>query len=399
MNRTLLACLRASTAVILLQGSAAFGAERTTEQAIDHINSCLRHSSILRIDEDGLVRMRTPARELRFNIKDAAFNLNDGNGDHRVRVACLEPMVSGDPDFPRDEPRRESFVCRSRREAREAIEALRQVRQTYVAKDSKHRHLDRALASPDPDIPFTRVSEALDRLNDLLQVSVAIGIDPSGILSIDGADTLFTVDLARADFMVNDADGDPRVRVYGDWCLEARHGSGRTVKVARESFTAGSLRSARKAVFLLYCLKASVTGQNLSRIPTLRNVTGASTRSYTTLSQAIDALNDRLTVSVVLGVDAKGVATINAPEAVYRMDLNTCEFRPEGGREERRGFFSWVTRDPAVLIRSTHGLDRESDGVHARTVDEERFHTPSRADAEEAAKALAFIRGALKGRG
>lgn len=400
MNISLTHLIRSGAAALLL-ALPAFAADKATEEAIDRVNARFLHSSILRIDEQGGVRLRTPDRELRFNIRDAAFNVNDRNGDPRVRIACAEPMASGDPGAPREAERRESFACRSRLGAQEAVEALRQIRRAYLGQDPARHRSDRAVASPDKDVPFARVSEALERLDDLFEISVPIGVDPGGILTIDGPDALYRVDLTRAEFMVNDQGGDPRVRIYGDWCLETRNARGHSVKIARESFTAGSLRAARRAVLVLYTIKAAYTGQDPAKVPAMRAVTGAATRTYATLAQAVDALNDRLAVSVVLGVDAKGVATINAPDAVYRVDLASSEIRPETGAYREKGFFHWIThehRGPGVLIRSSRGLEREEDGVRARTVDEELFSTETRTGAEEAAKALEFIRGALKGR-
>jgi len=84
----------AAAALLPAQAGPVFG--QATGETLDYLNARLLHSSILRVDEAGLVRMRTPGETLTFNLKDAAINGNDQNfscrseSDAKVVRAALE---------------------------------------------------------------------------------------------------------------------------------------------------------------------------------------------------------------------------------------------------------------------------------------------------------------------
>jgi hypothetical protein len=362
---------------------------------VDYVNARLRHSAILRVSDAGVVKVRTPSETLTFKLQDTAFSFNDLNGDHRVRLASAEPIEAWDGDHREDVTYRQSFQCRSRTDAREAITALRRLRRSFLDKDPRFSILKRKVA-PGPGASYASIGEALDFVNDHLSHSVALGVDDQGTLILQGSDEeTYHVALARADFGLNERSEDPRVRVYGNWCLATYRDGHRDEETARESFTVRSRLGARETIRALYGIKAAITGQDPSGLDTLRNVTGARTPAYTTIQGAIDAINDRLAISIVLGIDPQGDVAINASDAIYHFNIADGTFGKARGRFRLLGLIH-LGLEEGARISSAKGLRKYSDSTQWDSVDDQTFSCASASDTQAVLQAFEFIKGAWK---
>jgi hypothetical protein len=282
---------------------------------------------------------------------------------------------------------RQSFTCRTREGAREVVQALRRLRAACLEKDPSAASFNRKLKG---GAGTQTLDQALDLVNDNLAISVALKVDPKGILTLNGPDDIYRVDLARAEFALNDLNDEPRVRIYGDWCIETFRGHGRDRQMSRESFTTRTRQGARDVVRALYTVKAAFTGMDPAAVAALRNVTGERIRDYKTIAQAVDAINDRLDVSILMGVDAKGEVVVNAPDRIYRFNILDCQFR----RARERSWFFGLVRGfdgEGVTIEGRKGLQKFEDGHFYDTVDEETFSCRSSFEVREVVQALDFI--------
>ena len=381
-----------ATAALLTMAAPGFAQPAGTNEAVDYVNARVRHSAILRVTEAGVVRVRTPSETLTFKLQATVFSLNDQNGDHRVRIASSEPIEAWDGEHREDVTHRQSFVCRSRTDAREAIAALRRLKQSFLDKDPKYTCLKRKLAPDGNGGEYATLGEALDFVNDHLSHSVVLGLDDQGILTLQASDeTIYRVDLARAEFGLNDRGGDPRVRIYGNWCIEIFRDGHRDQETPRESFTVRSRLGAKEVVQALYGIKAASASKDTAKRASLRN--GSETRSpaYTTIPEAIDALNDRLAVSIVLGLDAQGDLLINASDAIYHVKLADCTFRKPKERIHLLGLIH-LGQEEGVNIASPKGLRKYVDSVRWDTVDDQTFSCESESDTRAALQAFDFIK-------
>jgi hypothetical protein len=239
------------------------------------------------------------------------------------------------------------------------------------------------------------LGEAIDFVNDRLAISIITRVDAKGNLFINGPDKIYQLDLRRAEFAFNTLSDDPKVRIYGDWCLGILHHGKLDREIARESFTTESRQDAYQAIKALYFIKGAFTGMDAAQIKTLKNVTRNQTRDYTTIQGAIDAINDRLAISIVLGLDPKGVLTINASEHLYRLDIAKCSFEKA---RPKRTFQGWLQRTfnfdhpEGVTITCPEGIRKCADAQSSRTVEEETFACESAFETREIIRALEFIK-------
>jgi hypothetical protein len=356
-------------------------------ETIDYINNRLEHSTFMRVDDDGTARIATPSGILTFKLRDAAFNCNFQNGDDRVRIASDSPIELWHGSHREDSKHRQSFACRGASEAREAVQALRRLKAEHLGKDGYGALFNRRLAATEKDLPYATVGEAMDFVNDTLEASVVLKVDEKGTLTIQAPDTFYDVDLARAEFGLNDSSDSPRVRIYGDWCLDVYPNRRLDKAAARESFSTRSRHGARDVIKALYYLKGAFTGLTSESINALRNVSGVRTHEYTTIAQAVDAINDRLAISIILGVDAKGEVAVS----IYRFNIQDCTF--ERPREEKHllGLLHFRPED-GVNISAPRGLKKYEDGRFFDTVDDQTFSCRSDKDIPFIIRALEFIR-------
>ncbi len=309
------------------------------QDAVTVLNRCLTRSTFTRIEADGHVEIKGPEQTYRFNLKQAGFNINTENGDHRLRVASESPYL------------RQSFLCRDGEAVKEAVRVLRQQRREALAKDERSRHLAKRIDTGELGLPFKTVGEALEFLNDRLSLSVVSSLDAQGILSLCGADGVYRIDLRKADFSLNDRGERAKVRIYGDWALEYAPGGHGRRSMTRESFSTESARETLEIVKALYVLKAAQMGQAPRVVVNQANVDPAFKPDTKTLQGAADALNGKLALSRILSIDAKGLVTLNASEHMYQFDLTRCSFdRPRPGE----GFKGWI--ESKVNVQPQEGI-------------------------------------------
>jgi hypothetical protein len=400
MKTRFLNSLFALAAMVLLQANPLHAGNPGTDDAIEFVNARLSHSYLMRIDPNGGAKIKAPGGQtFTFNIKDVAFSFNDRNDDARIRVASDQGIGLQNEDRDKDDRFRQSFVCRSSKAAREAIDSLRKLKKTFTERDDRFKHLDRKLVSGDAELTFTTLGEAIDFVNDRLAISVVTRVDTKGFLFINGPDKVYQVDLRKAEFGFNPLSDDPKVRIYGDWCLALLHHGKMDREIARESFTTGFRQDAYQVIKALYFIQGAFTGMDAAQIKTLRNVTRSQTKEYSTIQGALDAINDRLAISIVLGIDPKGLLTINASEHIYRLDIAKCSFEKA---RPKRTFQGWLQRtfsfddQEGVTITCPDGIQKCADAQSSRTVEEETFSCESAFDTREIIKALEFIKDKVR---
>ena len=376
----------------LLAASPAFSQGAKAGETIGYINERLEHSHILNVDAAGVVKMKTPGGSMTFSLKEAAFNTNEQSGDGRVRVASEAGIEVWEGNHREDTKPRESFSCGSRTAAREAVAALRRLRDGVLDKDAPaHRKLN----CTDKGLDYRTVGQAMDLINDHLASSVLLKVDPKGVLTIQGPDDLYRVDLTRAEFGYNGADGDGRVRIYGDWCIDTYRDGHKEESVPRESFSTHTRHGANEVIRALYYLKGAYTGLDTPRIDALRNVSRTRTHDYTTVAQALDAINDHLALSIILAIEPNGEFTVNASSAIYHFNLKDCTFERQSEERHLFGLIRFRAGE-GVTIASAKGLKQYQDGRFYDTVDKETFSCEMESDSEFVMKALVWLQASLR---
>lgn len=381
-------------AMILIQMLLVSGqSERVTDDPADYINDRLSRSRITKISSDGQVFIKSPGEKFEFNLMDTVFNYNGLNGDHRVRILGEYCIESYDSSGPGEATHRQSFLCESRKAANEVVDALWRLKRRM--RDDHLRTQDRSIDGRAAGLECNTVSEAIEFINRNLTRSAIIKSDADGVMIINAPDCLYKVDLRRTEFMFNDLSRDPRVRFYGEWSLSHYQEDGRETKITRESFDTTGRKSARQIITALYLIKGACTGMGAAEASQLRNVTGTRTNSYHNIQEAIDYINDRLEISVILHIDRRGKVTVNASESIYQFDLTDCEF-DRGRQKDRvwgilRAFFNNEEID-AVEIRCPDGMERYDEERFPETVDFENFQCRSSFAVREVIEALEYLK-------
>ncbi len=233
----------------------------------------------------------------------------------------------------------------------------------------------------------TDVNDAIELINSRLSHSRILKIDADGVVSVKAPGQIIEFPIRAVSFNYNDSDC--RVRVAGDYNIRYYKGDRLTEVTHRQSFTCGSRRMAQDAVDSFRSIKSrflegdpALNHQN----KILSAVDGA--LGYKTLGQAIDFINDNLSRSVILGLDETGQMAINAPSAIYRIDMKAAHFalKDWSDQAQLRVYGEWC-----VEVSQEKGRRVE------RFVPRESFSTHSNSRGRESVEALYYIKGAVLG--
>lgn len=396
--KTLIALI--SFTILFLFGSGTLSAQfKNRQEAIDYVNDRLSHSIIHKITDDGLVTVKAPSERITFLISRSAFNYNDLNGDSRVRVVCPGCIkYYENRELDRTESR-QSFACDTEDDALEVIKALEYIKGTFPADANSTGLPAKKLSVTDSTLGYSTVAEAVALINKMLVHSFVTGIDDKGMMTINAPDNNYKVDLAKAEFMVNDLDDDPKLRIYGDFCIRQTDEDGDEDFISRESFTTHSRFKCYKAIKALYYLKSAYGHLPAASVPMHPNVKRNHLTSFKTVGEAIQFINNRLRYTVVLGIDSKGVLSLNAPSEIYRVNMKKATFRYTDRSQVNVDWFGISFdsgRIDGVQIECRNCLEKYSEPRDLDIVSEQTFQCESEQQVRDVIKALTFIQETVK---
>ncbi len=387
------------SAILLLGVSAGFAQYTTTEEAKEYINDRLTHSVVQKIEPNGTVTISSPGSKFRFNLRNVSFNYNGGNDDNRVRVFCEDCIENIVNKQVKEKLSRQSFLCESEKEANEVITAFRFIKKSFNVNPGSTATSDKKLKIQDITLGTRTVGEAIDFINENLSYSMILGIDEKGLMTINAPDEIYLVDLSRAEFGYNNSDGNAKVRIYGDFCLDLKDDNGSRKPMSRNSFQSETRTKAYKVITVLYYLKSTFSSLDPATIPNLRNVSGSRTDSYKTASQAIDFINDRLSYSIILGIDKSGTISINAPDDIFRVNIKAAKLSQTDHRNISSDWFNIPVPGnyaPGVLMECKGCLRQYSAPDNFNSIDEQVFQCKTMSDVKEVIKALSFLKSTVK---
>ena len=385
--------------VALLFATCSFAQYKTADEAKAYINDRLSHSVLQKIDPDGTVTMNAPDQKIKFKLREVSFNYNGGNNDDRVRVFGDNCIEHYEHKILSEKTSRQSFVCESEKEANEVIAAFKHLKKLYTTDQAYLLPGDKKLKVGDTTLGTKTISEAIDFINDNLSYSMITGIDDQGIMTINAPDDIFLVNLKQAEFAFNDASDGSKVRIYGDFCIELKSNSSKKEVLCRKSFQTPGRVNAYKVIPILYYLKSSFTDLDPAKIPGLRNVTGVRTGSYKNIPEAINFINDRLSYSIILGTDQSGNMVINAPEEIYRFNIQDVTIKNALNHKTRSEWFPFVIIDgpsTGVLIECKDCLKKYDSPISSDRLSEQVFQTGNMTEAKEVLKAFMYIKVSAK---
>jgi hypothetical protein len=386
-------------AMILLGATCSFAQYSTVDETKDFINDRLSHSVLQKIDPDGTVTIGAPGEKIKFKLREVFFNYNGGNNDDRVRVFCDDCIEHYEHKSLTEKTSRQSFACESEEEANEAISAFRHLKKLYTADQKSSIQGDKKLKVSDSTLGTKTVSEAVDFINENLSYSMIMGIDDQGIMTINAPDEIYRVNLKQVDFGYNDASDGSKVRIYGDFGIELKKNGSKKEFLCRKSFQTPGRVSAFKVIPVLYYLKSAYSDLDPAKIARLKNVTGAKTNSYKTVNEAIDFINDRLSYSIILGIDQPGNIAINAPEEIYRFNIHDVTINNAVNHRSKSEWFPFVITDgPAtgVLVKCNECIQQFDAPDSFEKLDEQVFQCGRISEVKEVMKALTYIKASVK---
>lgn len=370
--------------------------ESTAGDLVRYINSRLSHSSIESIDEAGAVVIKTPDETLRFNIQETSFNYNGLNGDNRVRIFCNYCIGRYTGRSLEGTSHRESFLCRSGNDAVEVIGAFNRLKQAYADRDSRFKVFDQRITTADSSLPYSSVKGAVDFVNQHLVISAIVNVNEQGKMLINAPDDVYEVDLRKAEFGFNDLNSEPKLRIYGEWCIVVLR-KDHAKELPRESFQIAGRDGALNVVKAMYFIKSAFTGMDAATVANLRNVTGRKTTSYSTIAQAVDYINDRLAYSIILRIDDNGMATVNSMEKIFIFDVRAGAFSQDDDRSLLKNIINIFSGgDRAVRVESVDGINGYEGGKSDERMDEQSFQCKSESDVKDVIKAFDFVKSKIK---
>ncbi|MCX6306167.1 MAG: hypothetical protein NT040_14485 [Bacteroidetes bacterium] len=385
--------------VLVLWGTCTFAQYATVEETKDFINDRLSHSILQKIDPDGTVTMSAPDQKIKFKLREVSFNYNGGNNDDRVRVFGDNCIEHYEHKSLTEKTSRQSFVCESEKEANEVIAAFKHLKKLFTSDQKSLLPGDKKLKVSDSTFGTKTVGEAIDFINENLSYSMISGIDDKGVMTINAPDDVYLVNLNQADFGYNDASDGSKVRIYGNFCIGVRSGNSHQEFICRKSFQTPGRVNAFKIIPVLYYLKGTYTDTDPSKITGLRNVKGTRTGSYKNVPEAIDFINDRLSYSIILGIDQGGNMMINAPEEVYRFNIHDVKFNNALNHTTRSDWFPFVISDgpsTGVLVECNDCIKKYDAPDSFDKIDEQVFQCRNMTGVKEILKALTYIKGVIK---
>ncbi len=388
------------TTVVIFHMNPIYGQNPTTDDPIQFINSRLSVSKVLQIEPDGLIRIKTPDDVIQFNLKDVIFNYNGSNDDHRLRIMgdyCLQYYDDGEVD---EIVHRKSFSCHSKKGVTEVIAMLKGLQKNSLSNEEKSKFLETNINLSDSSLNYSTMGEALHFINDNLTYSGILNVDQSGMMVINGPDCIYKVNLKKADFSFTDISSRPQIRIYGDWCMQIYDDERDVKKIARESFQCNSKNAAHQIVKALYYIKGFFTGLDTLKINALKNVSGNKTYTYSNLQEAIDYINERLTISIIMSINDKGFVSMNAAEDIFRFYVQDCQFQVA---EEKHTFWSviksiFVSKSNSIIaveVQSWKGIEQYEEGILEDTLKEQTFSCKTSNHVNDVINAFNFIKNKI----
>lgn len=385
-------------AFLLLAVFTSFAQYSTIEEATAYINDRLSHSMLQKIDPDGMVTINAPDQKIKFPIREASFNYNGGNDDDRVRVFCNDCIEHYEHKQLKEKTSRQSFVCESEQEANEVIAAFRYLKNKFGA-GSKNSATDRQIKGVDPSLGYSTSSEAISFINGILSYSMIMEMNDQGEMIINAPDDIYSVNMKLAEFGFNTSNDEPRVRIYGDFCITVNKGKKKENAISRQSFQVQSQSKAYDVIKAFYYLKSTCSNLDPAKIPALKNLKRNKTNTYINIGEAIDFINDRLSYSIILGIDQAGIMSINAPDNIYRLNIHDVKMNKTDHRAER---YDWLPFEvpggfaPGIIF-DCNACIKQYDGPGSYlTMDEQVFQCATMNAAKEALKALSYIKSFVK---
>lgn len=223
--------------------------------------------------------------------------------------------------------------------------------------------------------PAARAEDLKSLVNRCLARSTFVQIEGDGRVEVKGPDQTYRFNLKEAGINVNAENGDYRLRVVT------------ASPFLRESFLCRDAVAAREAVAALRKHRQELLARDPRAGQLQRRIdTGDPALAFKTVGEALDFVNDRLSISPACGVDASGVLTLGGADGSYRVDLRKAEFslNDRGERAKVRVYGDW-----AVEYRQS--------GRPTRFVARESFSTESTRETLEVVKALYFMKAAFTG--
>ncbi|MEW6367160.1 MAG: hypothetical protein AB1714_21225 [Acidobacteriota bacterium] len=391
--KKLLCCF---SVIALSQMNPAYGQSPAVDDLIEYINLRMSRSSIERIAEDGLVSIKAPDDTFKFDIKEASFNYNGLNDDARVRVFCEYCIGQYDGGHLEETSHRQSFLCKSEKYAREVIDAFRRLRKSYVERDKGFETYDAKIDTGPTSSRYKSVTEAIDFINEIMTISAIMKVDRNGRMLINAPDDIYDVQIKEAEFGFNDLGDEPQVRVYGEWCISLS-GKDRGRVVSRESFQVASSDGAYQTIRALYFIKSAFTGMDAATVNNLKAVTGTRTKSYSTIPEAVDYINDRLKYSILMRVNDKGVALMNSMENTFLFDVRACKFGQGHATALLKSLLNLFDHESeeALVVECHGGIGKYEDGRRTEPLDKQSFQCRSESDVKDVIKAFEFIQARL----
>lgn len=367
------------------------------DDAVELINSRLSHSRIVAVDARGVVQVQAPGQRIEFPVQKVSFHYNDSN--HRVRVAGDFNIRHYDEEGELEEvTHRQSFSCHSRRMAEDAVEAFRRIKDIFIEETADEPFLGLSLPRGPVPLSFRTLREAVRFVNDSLSLSLIVDVSENGNMIINSPGAMYLVDLKAADFALNNLTNEPRLRIYGYWCVETYEPGERQRGrfIPRESFSFHSSERARQCVRALYYIKGALLGQTAEQIELEPNITEDVLEEYKSVEEAIRYLNNRLKISIVTGIDPEGRLVVNASENIYKIPLRNCVFRAGRNGLTFFGIGVFGSRNDAVEVRCSRELEIYADKKLVKRSKEERFSVTSRQGIDEVVAALEYIQNKIR---
>ncbi|MEI7725811.1 MAG: hypothetical protein WCK09_11950 [Bacteroidota bacterium] len=177
---------------------------KTVGEAIDFINENLSYSMITGIDEKGLMTISAPDDIYLVNLRLAEFGFNDVSDGTKVRIYGDYATAVKKKNDQQKFISRQSFQTPGRVNAFKAIPVLYYLKSTYSDLDPGKIPGFKNVTDAKTD-NYKNVIEAIEYINDRLQYSIILGIDPTGNITINAPEEIyrFNIHEAKADYAKN----------------------------------------------------------------------------------------------------------------------------------------------------------------------------------------------------
>jgi hypothetical protein len=234
---------------------------------------------------------------------------------------------------------------------------------------------------------YSNIEEAKEFINDRLSRSVIQKVGPDGLVTISAPGSKFQFNLKQVNFNYNGGNGDDRVRVVCDNCIEEYEQKELKEKLSRQSFLCDSEQEAYEVISAFRFMKKSMTGETKSGGNIDKPLTGISpVAGYKTVNEAIDFINGNLTRSVVMGIDDQGFMTINAPDDMFKVNMKSAEFGYNRSSDE-----------PKVRIYGDFSLVQNPGKRNEEAISRQSFEASSRTKAYDVIMALYYLKSVYTG--